>query len=192
MSGLFIVLDGLDCVGKSTIAKLLAEKLKGVYVSTPPEPFLAECRQIDKNGVIFNEARFNFFVKTVIYSSQEVMEIVAEGTVAIVDRWIWTTLAYHFAANPALYEKYKNMWHDLLAPLYPSNLSILIHINDEQVWRKRMTKREPSKCDNIILRDHKLRTDIYRLFLEFNPDFKLVDNSRSVEDTLISIMALMP
>ena len=192
MSGLFIVLDGLDCVGKSTIAKLLAEKLKGVYYSTPPEPFLAECRQIDKHGVIFNEERFKFFVDTVIYSSREIEKIVAGNTTTIVDRWIWTTLAYHFAANPALYKKYANIWHNILTPLYPSNLSILIHINDEQIWRKRMTKREPSKCDNIILRDHKLRTDISRLFLEFNPDFKLVDNSGSVEDTLISIMALMP
>lgn len=53
MSGRFIVLEGLDCVGKSTIAELLAKRLNGVYVSTPPQSFLAECRQIDRNGVVF-------------------------------------------------------------------------------------------------------------------------------------------
>lgn len=63
MNGRFIVLEGLDCVGKSTIAELLAKRLNGVYVSTPPQSFLAECRQIDRDGVVFNENRFLFFVK---------------------------------------------------------------------------------------------------------------------------------
>ncbi len=192
MSGLFVVLDGLDCVGKSTLAKLLAEKLMGVYHSTPPRPFLAECRQIDNDGVVFDEDRFLFFVETVIYSSREIKKIVASGTTAIVDRWIWTTFAYHFAANPALYKKYENIWRNILDTLYPSNLSILVHVSDEQIWLERMAKKRLSKCDNMIMRNSKLRMDISRLFLKFNPNFKPVDNSGSIENSLESIMAVMP
>ena len=51
---------------------IMTQNVEGVYCRTPPEIFIDECIQIDENGVNFNEKRFSFFVKTVVYASSEI------------------------------------------------------------------------------------------------------------------------
>ena len=191
MSGLFVAIEGLDAVGKTTLAKLTAQKTGGVYYRTPPELFLDECAQIDKNGVNFDEKRFAFFVKTVVYASSEIKKLTAENRIVIVDRWIWTTFAYHFAANRLLYKKYENKMQDIMAILLEPSLSILVHISDEQIWLRRMEKRAASNCDQVILRNPNLREDIFQLFLKLNPGFKLVENSGAIDDSVGIVMGLL-
>ena len=191
MSGRFVAIEDLDAVGKTTLAKLTAQKIGGVYYRTPPELFLDECTQIDKNGVNFDEKRFAFFVKTVVYASSEIKKLTAENRIVIVDRWIWTTFAYHFAANRLLCKKYENKTQDIMEILLEPSLSILVHISDEQIWLRRMEKRAASNCDQVILRNPNLRKDIFQLFLKLNSDFKLVENSGAIDDSAGIIMELL-
>jgi len=191
MSGLFVAIEGLDAVGKTTLAKLIAQKTGGVYYRTPPEIFIDECTQIDRNGVNFDEKRFNFFVRTVVYASSEIKKLTDENRIVIVDRWIWTTFAYHFAANRLLRKKYENKMQDIMAVLLEPSLSILVHIGDEQIWLRRMGKRAASNCDQVILRNPNLREDIFQLFLKLNPDFKLVENSGAIDDSVGIVMGLL-
>jgi dTMP kinase len=191
MNGLFIIVEGLDFVGKTTLAKLTAQKLGGIYYNTPPRRFIAECSEIDKGGVNFNQKRFDFFAETVAYASEEIRPLVADGRTVIVDRWIYTTLSYHLAANNALYKKYENNWQEITANFLKPDLSILAYIKDEQVWLNRANGRKASECDQAILNNPDLRKNIFNLFLKFNPDFKLIENSGSIEQSMAIIMDLL-
>jgi len=191
MSGRFVIIEGLDFVGKTTLAKLTAQKLGGIYYNTPPKPFVAECIKIDQNGVNFNQKRFNFFAKTVAYASEEIKPLVASGQTVIVDRWIYTTLSYHLAANNALYRKYEDSWQKIVASFLKPDLSILVYVSDEQIWLNRVKNRQASNCDRAILGSKDLRNRIFQLFLKFNPEFKLIENSGTVDDSLKIILQLI-
>jgi len=192
MNGLFIVFEGLDFVGKTTLAKLTAQEIGGIYYRTPPKPFIQECTAIDKNGVKFDQKRFDFFVKTVAYASREIKQFITDGQTVVVDRWIYTTLSYHLAANQILYRKYINNWQEIAKNFLKPDLSILVYIDNEQVWLNRAKERKASNCDQAILRGKILRNRIFQLFLAFNPEFKLLENSGSTNDSLKTIMQLLP
>jgi len=191
MNGRFVIIEGLDFVGKTTLAKLVAEKLGGIYYKMPPRSLVDEWIEIDKDGIDFNQKRFDFFVKTAIYASREIEEIMASNPLTISDRWIWTTFAYHCANNRSLYNKYKDNYHDIIINLLKSELDILVHISNEQIWEERMREREASNCDQVILNNSSLRQNIFNLFLEFNPNFNLVENSGSIEQGTTAIMELL-
>lgn len=60
----FIVIEGLGGVGKTTVGKILAEKIGGVYIKTPAESFLSARKEID--ACADPMARFFFYLSTVI------------------------------------------------------------------------------------------------------------------------------
>ena len=109
MNGSLIIFEGVDAVGKTTFAKLLVPRINGVYYKTSPESFRQRCVDIDSNGVIYSEERFRLYLESVFFASHEIKEVLAESRIVIVDRWIWTTLSYHFAQNPGLYRKWKDL-----------------------------------------------------------------------------------
>ena len=68
---LFISLEGLDGVGKTTVTKMLAEELAGVAVQTP-QPELHEVRRHIDRGNAF--VRFHFYTSS-LYLLDEFLSI---------------------------------------------------------------------------------------------------------------------
>ena len=95
----FICVEGVDGVGKTTVAKELASALGGVYYKTPPEPFSSIRTLVDHGAP--SEARFHFYVSSVIWASREISRILFERPV-VSDRYIYSTLAYHRVLSPDL------------------------------------------------------------------------------------------
>lgn len=90
----FIVLEGLGGVGKTTIGKLLAEKLDGVYIKTPTESFSLMRSEIDSHAAPM--ARFLFYLASIAQASQEISEIVAHYPV-VCDKYLLATICWHRA-----------------------------------------------------------------------------------------------
>jgi len=90
----FIALEGLDGVGKTTLAKDLAEKLGGVYMSTPGDRFA------DYRGFIIDAlgddqlGRALFYASTVSAQGRRALRQVAVGRSVIMDRYWPSTIAY--------------------------------------------------------------------------------------------------
>lgn len=77
--------------GKTTLAKMLAEKLGGVYYNTPPS--FREMRPlVDKTLSL--KARYYFYLSLNLQASAEIAELLEEKPV-ICDKYIWTTFCYH-------------------------------------------------------------------------------------------------
>lgn len=190
MLGDVIIMEGTDAVGKTTLAKLIAEKIGGIYCRTPPDCFREKCRIMDSRGIIYDEARFLLYLESVIFTSKEIEKFIENGQPIVIDRWIWTTFAYHFAFNAQLYKKWQNNWPSLTTGLIKPKLQILLLIPNDEIWLKRITERGIDKCDKLLVENPALRKSIIQLYKNLNPNFQLVENSGTIENTLENILSL--
>ena len=100
MAGKFIVLEGLSAVGKTTIASLLAERLKADLVGTVPQ-ILEELRHM----VCYQDsldARYTFFFAAMVCSSQTINEKLKSGKDVVCESFIYRTIAFHRGMGSSL------------------------------------------------------------------------------------------
>lgn len=89
----FVVLEGIMGSGKTTLAKMLAEELGGIYYNTPAS--FREMRLVaDRNLSL--EARYYFYLSLNLQVASEVSDLLKEKSV-ICDKYIWSTFCYHKA-----------------------------------------------------------------------------------------------
>jgi thymidylate kinase len=89
----FFVFEGVDCSGKSTFAKLLAEKIGGEYYYTPPE----QVQSLRKFADSFSDyARGLYYYWGSVVASEDIKEKVKSIPI-VADGYIYRTIAYHLA-----------------------------------------------------------------------------------------------
>lgn len=102
---IFITVDGIDGVGKTTACKLLAERIGAVYYKTPGEPFASLRHHVDQN--IDPWTRYFFYRAAVQNDSRQIKTLLDEGKSVICDRYITTTQVSHALLDPALRELFE-------------------------------------------------------------------------------------
>jgi thymidylate kinase len=95
----FVCIEGLDAVGKTTVAKALAVALEGVYYKTPSSPYDSLRASIDAKADPV--ARFYFYLSAVAFASAEIGELLKTSPV-VCDRYLYSTVAYHRAMDARL------------------------------------------------------------------------------------------
>ena len=191
MNGKFIVLEGIDNVGKTTLSTIIAKRINNaVYLKTPIEPFLKKCKEFDSlyHGNKHIEKRFELFVEGMKYSSKIIEEYRKIGKTVIADRWIWTTLAYHFAKDTMLYDAWKNDWQIIEENLSKPDVCYFITVLNTNEWIKRHRQKKLSIGDLQLIEDVKLRHNIIDFFLMLNPEFEIIDNSGKLDNTIERIL----
>jgi thymidylate kinase len=95
----FIVVEGLDGSGKTAVCQRISEQIKCQQYKTPPYLFDSI------RGVIDSAAdagtRFFFYLSSILYASSEIKAII-NTTSVVCDRYLHSTLSYHYALNPRL------------------------------------------------------------------------------------------
>lgn len=90
---MFIVIEGIDCSGKTTVSKLLAKQSESVLYKTPPKNIAAERDVVDAMASPIDHYRF--YLDGIYTASKEIWEILASGKNVICDRYWLTTYVYH-------------------------------------------------------------------------------------------------
>lgn len=88
----FVVLEGISGSGKTELGKLLAQQISGQYYTTPPELFRPSRKEVDEKATL--EARFWFYLASVVQASHEISEILKTQSV-VCDKYILSTICYH-------------------------------------------------------------------------------------------------
>jgi len=86
----FILFEGIDGSGKTTLAKKLADKVRGVYYDSPPECM----RDLRRSIIASDEIRLQYYLLGNIITSEEIKSIMQTDHV-ICDRYIYSTIADH-------------------------------------------------------------------------------------------------
>lgn len=123
---LFVVLEGLSAVGKSTTAPLLADELDAVQVTIPPH--LAALRiRLDDSDLM---ARMHFWMMCNYAISDQVRQLLAAGRSVVVESYFYRTLATHSAmgVEPVTYVD----WDRAVTP----DLAVLLTVGEQERQRR--------------------------------------------------------
>jgi len=159
MNNLFIVFEGLSGSGKTTIGKIVAEKIGAEFYETPGPLFASIRKKID--GEADNLTRFLFYLASVFHASKEIKEIIMRKSV-VCDRYLLTTLCWHKVIGVD-FQTQESFFNNLLKPDY----TFLI-VCSQNTRLKRLYSR------GLSYNDEKERNDVIeKRFLEeykkYNP-----------------------
>jgi len=108
--GVFIVIEGLDGSGKTTQARLLAEKLSRTYrVHLTAEPSRGKIGTFIREGCLYEQTRLPVEAEALLFAADriehmqtELKPALDEGKIVICDRYTYSTLAYQGSAGLSL------------------------------------------------------------------------------------------
>lgn len=149
MNNLFITIEGVDGVGKSTITKMLAISMKGVKIQTPSSRFLNQRKIIESS---YNkESKFNFYINSIIEQQKEIEELLRSSNV-ICDRYTHSTFAYQWPIDKELPISINKYFVNIKEP----DFSFLL-IASQDGRKERISKRE-KETGTINELDHRIDT----------------------------------
>ncbi|MEU2978800.1 thymidylate kinase [Streptomyces hirsutus] len=110
--GPFIVLEGISGIGKSTLARLLAERLNAGTLHTVPNFYMPWAPVMNANTRALPQ--FAFYLSGVLHASDIIRSHLERGP-AVSDRFVSSVLAYHSAVHQLDMARVE----ELLAPFRP-------------------------------------------------------------------------
>lgn len=157
---MFIVIEGVDCSGKSTVANLLAKRLNGVLYRTPPKTLLAERSRVDANAR--PEDHYRFYLKGLHLASLEIKHLLANNENVVCDRYWLTTYVYHKVMSVLVD---LNDFADIIKPCFTA---LLLVSSDTQA--KRFLERGMSAGDLRMINHQRELAKEYVRLLNFSGD----------------------
>lgn len=179
---LFIVLEGIDNVGKSSTGSALAEKMNEInmpsrYYKTPPHIFLEATRIV--NSTAKTDAHFLYHLAMVKYAEQEIEKILLKQHV-VCDRYFFSTFAYHIAKGSTVKIDVGTLFKK------PDFLFMLRTDDEEERIRRATEKNSPEKHDMKRKEDDCALEKIENILLSFDPI--TIENSRIPTDKVVDII----
>jgi thymidylate kinase len=140
---MFISIEGIDGTGKSTVTKLLAEKIGCTAISTPPEVIKEIRSQYD--GSQSAKARYYFYLSGLYLLDEKIRNLMTLGHL-ICDRHIHSTLAYQYPIDEHFPVDINKLFTDIQKP----DKTILL-TTDNVIRKSRMLSRmKVSGIENSI------------------------------------------
>ncbi|MFB3889683.1 MAG: dTMP kinase [Candidatus Bathyarchaeia archaeon] len=163
--GAFIVIEGLDGSGKTTQARILAQRLRrshgAVYTQ---EPSSGRIGLFIRNRILYGERRPPTTVEALLFAADridhvqnEVQPALDEGRLVVSDRYVYSSLAYQGSAGLSL-EWIEAINQHALKP----DLALFIDVDPEAVLAR--LKRRKSVMENLETQ-RKVRA-VYLKFVE--------------------------
>lgn len=140
---MFVTIDGVDGVGKTTVAQLLVSGCGFKYYKSPGGPFAKLRHEVDNH--VNPIARYCFYHLATQHDSNEIRRLL-ETTSVVCDRYIASTMAYHVALDDRILSIHDDM--RLLKP----DFSFLLGV-DTETRDRRIRERTD------VLSDTKLEAD---------------------------------
>jgi len=179
----FIVFEGLNGCGKTTLAKRLAKNINGTYIASPHASI--RCLRDTVDDEVSISARFLYYMLGNVLISDEV-KVVRKSHTVICDRYVHSTIARHKLLGLNV-----DIDHFAALGIEVPCISFFIFTSDETERRKRVEKRGKKTKWDTLDENEKNRTEYVDYFRE-KPKFIFVDTSHeTAEESLAKIMAVL-
>lgn len=159
---MFIVIEGLDGVGKSTITKALAREIDAVMLATPGDQFNNMRNELDLIYKDNYQAWQLFYMSTVVSTSQQVRELINNGKNVIVDRYWLSTQVYHQWKSENNHFELFDVVKSLLVP----DLTIYLELPLEQ-RRNRLAGRKANTIEDNLTLSNKANAELNHLYSKY-------------------------
>ncbi len=159
---MFIVIEGLDGVGKTTLAKKLSNEIGATYLSTPSKTF-SEIRQKIDDAYAHNQlARQLFYASTVVDIADRVRQLLVEGRPVVVDRYWLSTMVYHNWKTEGKHFELSDVEKVLLVP----DLTIYIELSLSE-RNKRINNRDINSREDQLTLNENAHFNLHSLYLQY-------------------------
>ena len=182
--GKFIVLEGLDGCGKSTIVGILKKEYNAIALNALPDKIKPWLEKVGNTKL--PEATFSYFTLCNLLKSQEIENLTKSGKDVILDRYFYTTYIYH---QEIIKESFPSRIKDLYKEFTQPDLVIFLDVPQEV--RKERIKKRPGELQwygDAISVKKDLTNCYFKLFSELNTKFLRVDNHKNNIEQSIRII----
>lgn len=181
----FVVIEGVDGVGKTTLARQLQEAYGYYYLYTLPEPFKRIRMEIEL--LKFPAARFFYYLSCVITFQRELKQLLDQDYKVVVDRYIYSTIAMHKAMGVDT----RCVSVEMLPISLPDAIILLTCDSTER--NRRIYLRATDKPEYVRSMSP-LLDKAQVLFLEFGDTMRVIDttelNPQQVFETTCEVISL--
>jgi thymidylate kinase len=154
----FVSIEGVDGVGKTTVAKLLAADGSFQYHKSPAGPFARLRKEIDPHASALE--RYCFYHLATQFDSAQITQILETDSV-VCDRYIASTAAYHIAMDARI-----RVIHNETGILKP-HFAFLLEARSD-IRDKRILERANVLSDAKIEKDSALLDRVAQTFKSFD------------------------
>lgn len=154
----FIVIEGIDGVGKSSVAASVAKKLGAQLMRTPPDFFDQFENWLET--ITSPETRFLLYMFGNSYVSDRVRSDLKQRSI-VCDRYFASTVAYHRAMGCLLPTSILD--YGLVKPDY----TFFLNVTSEEVRRTRLLKRNDNSEWDMLMEDDSFRDRVLEEYSRF-------------------------
>ena len=190
--GRFIVFEGIDGTGKSTVAKLLAEELskKGidcVLTMEPSESWIGDAvRKANSDGTD-DLAEALLFMADRAEHTRQIESLLNEGKWVVCDRYYASTLAYQTATLGSRVEDPMTwLWNINQRIIRVPDVTFYFVLQVEKALDRMSARNGRSKFEKLEFL-HQVDEN-YRKVEAIDPSFRRVDADRPLEDVLSYVL----
>lgn len=182
--GKFIVIEGLDGCGKSTVSAILKRNYNAIGLNAIPKELKPWLNVVGNTNL--PEATFSYFTICNLLKSLEIEKIISTGKNVILDRYVYSTYVYHKELlGNKIPEEVKEIYHKIIQP----DLVIFLDV-PQNIRKERINQRVGDLQwygDAISLKTD-LTNSYFELFSDLKTNVIKVDNYKNNVSQTIEII----
>ncbi len=200
MKGLFIVLEGPDGSGKSTMAKMIAQYYQdaGREIVFTREPGGTKISEQIRDIILDNRnIEMSHMTEALLYAAsraQLVSEFIKpnleKGKVVISERYVYSSIVYQGIARNLGIQKVKELNDFAIDGLKP-DLVLFFDINPEKALNRKLAQGNGDRLENEKLDFHKRVYEGYREISKIYSEIISINADKSVDELFYDIKSII-
>jgi len=198
--GYFIVLEGPDGSGKTTVANIICEKLKekGIEVVHTREPGGIEIAEQIRNVILDpKNTAMDSRTEALLYAAsrrqhlvEKVIPAMEQGKIVICERFVYSSLAYQGSGRDLGFDAVLGINDFAINGTYP-DMTIYLDVDEETGLSRVDSRGNKDRLDAESANFHHKVNEGYKEVLRRFKDTKIVDSTKSIDEVVDESMKLI-
>lgn len=200
MKGIFIVLEGPDGSGKSTMAHKIGQHFseKGREIEFTREPGGTDISEKIRELILDrNNTEMNYRTEALLYAaaraqlvSEKIIPWLEEGKIVISERFVYSSLVYQGLGRGLGIDEIKKINDFGTSGLKP-DMVLLLDVNPEKALNRKLNIDGGDRIENEHISFHREVYEGYKKLAQFCPEIKTINAERTIEEIFEEIMDII-